>query len=102
MPPKISQKIAEAQLASLQQLVAAFSYRGKVHPSKALQQVVLQAEAAYYERRDFDSVEHLSQVAACIVARERPIFKSDPKKWIEKIKTLRETILIHEHEESVA
>ena len=60
---------------------------------------VRSAEAAYYERCDFDLVEHLSQVAAYIVARERPIFKKDPAKWIEKIRTLRETILIHEHKE---
>ena len=69
---KISPKIAEAQLASLQQLVAAFVHRGKAHPSKALQQVVFQAEQAYYDRADFDTVEHLAQVAACIVAREKP------------------------------
>ena len=93
--PKTSQKLAERSLAELQQLIATFEYRGKTHPSKALQQVVCQAEAAYYERSDFYSVEYLEQVAACIVARERPIFKKDPAKWIKKIKTIRKTVLVH-------
>ena len=52
--PKISRKIAEAQLASLQQSLAAFAFRNKTFPPKELQQVVYQAEQAYYERSDLD------------------------------------------------
>jgi hypothetical protein len=55
---------ADRALSELQQQTAIFKYRGKAFPPKALQQVVCQAEVAYYERADFDSVLYLSQVGA--------------------------------------
>lgn len=62
--PKTTQKLAESQLSLLQQSLAAFAFKTKTYPPKALQQVVGQAEVAFYERGDFDTVEHLAQVGA--------------------------------------
>jgi hypothetical protein len=96
MPDKLE---AGRLLTELQQAAAAFRFRGKAHPSKSLQQILLEAEGAY-KRCAYNLVFHLVRVGNCLIARERPIFKQNSTKWIQKIRELRETILIHEQKEA--
>jgi len=101
MPNKTCCKLdAERQLEELRQSLYVFEHKGTTHPSKSLQQILLEAEAAY-ERCAYDLVTHLVRVGNCLIARECPIFKASPQKWIEKLKTLASIVLVHD-KESVA
>ena len=90
--------LANAGLTELQQAAAVFKFRGKVHPSKSFQQILLEAESAY-ERCAYDLVAHLVRVGNCLVEREKPKFKASPQKWVDKIRELKAIILIHEPKE---
>ena len=72
MPKTTCKSEAERLLAELQQSVATFKFRGKTHPSKSLQQILLEAEAAY-ERCAYDLVSHLAQVGNRLVERDREL-----------------------------
>jgi ribonuclease BN (tRNA processing enzyme) len=65
-----------------------FYYGDKQYLSKTVTRAMLDAEAAF-AKGEYDRAEHLTKVAAAIVARDAKKFAAEPDRWVQKWKALR-------------
>jgi ribonuclease BN (tRNA processing enzyme) len=87
LPKSRSLNVAQ-MLLDVGRSLQVFYYGDKQYLSKAVTQAMLDAEAAF-AKGEYDRAEHLTKVAAAIVARDAKKFADDPERWVQKWKTLR-------------
>ena len=57
--------------------------KGDWVPSRAVEQAIKQAEAAF-TAADYDRAEHLAEVVLHMTRRDAPKFQADPEAWIAR------------------
>jgi hypothetical protein len=87
----LANKILDVQQA----LNDAFTYKRKLHLSCTLERTMQENEREFGNKR-YAETERLLKVIHFQIFREAKIFAADPQKFIDKWKTIKETILIHE------
>jgi hypothetical protein len=87
----LANKILDVQQA----LNDAFTYKRKLHLSCTLERTMQEIEREFGNKR-YAETERLLKVIHFQIFREAKIFAADPQKFIDKWKTIKETILIHE------
>lgn len=83
------------KILDVQRALDAFTYKRKQHLSCTVERTMQEIEQAFDNKR-YAEAEHLIDIIHIQIAREAKLFAANPQKFIDKWKTIKETILIHE------
>lgn len=89
--PKADKSEVQREFATLEQSISVLSPPLET----ALQQAQALIEAGTYDHAD-----HTIRVATAIYQRDKIKFLADKKGWVEKLKTLKSIVLVHDAEEA--
>ena len=85
------------KIVDVRRALDAFNYNRKQHLSCTAEKTMQEIEQKFGNKR-YAETERLIEIIKLQIARDAQQFKKDPKRFVEKYKMIRETILVHSHE----